>query len=509
MTGRDDRFLVGLDLGTTGAKAGVVDSGGGVAGTAFTPYPTGTPHPGWAEQDPAEWWSACANSIGQALKKGGVAGEKIAAIGVSGQMHGSVLLDGSGHVIRPCILWCDQRASEQCEWMMSELGAERLNENVSNPALPGFTAPKLLWVRRNEPDNYSRIEKVLLPKDYINYRLTGEVATEFSDASGTLLLDVAERKWSDFMVDALEMRYSWLPPLLESSDVVGKVTAEAAVACGLPEGTPVAAGGADNACGALGMGVISPGEIAVSIGSSGTVLAPVALPETDEGMRLHLFCGALRESWYLMGVMLSAGLSLRWFRDELGEPESSLAREGGLDPYALLDETAACAPPGSDGLLFLPYLTGERTPHADPNARGVLFGIDLTKSRAHVIRSILEGVVFGLNDSLGILRELGLPLESIVSGGGGSRSDLWRRIQCDVFDLPVAAAGESDSAIMGAAMLAGTAAGDFGSPEEPSSLWVSYGETYRPDPANRPVYERSYSRFRALYPDLRRHFTFK
>lgn len=366
-------LVLGLDLGTTGAKAGVVSRDGSVVATATAEYETFTPRPGWAEQRPEDWWEASAGAIRAAVESSGARASDISGVGVSGQMHGAVFLDAEGSVVRPCILWCDQRASAQCDWITDTVGEDGLAALVGNPALAGFTAPKILWLKECEPDSYARVRHVMLPKDYINMRLTGLLATEVSDASGTLLFDVRERDWSVGMLERLDIRREWLPEVLESCDELGAVTPDAAAATGLAAGTVVAAGGADNACGALGMGVIGEGQVAVSIGSSGTVLAPTSRPQVDPRMRLHSFCHAIPGSWYLMGVMLSAGLSLRWFRDEMGEPEVSEAIKSGRDAYAQLDATAADAPPGSGGLVFLPYLSGERTPHADPDARGVLF----------------------------------------------------------------------------------------------------------------------------------------
>ena len=496
-------FLIGLDLGTTGAKAGLVDVRGHVIASAAVPYETATPRPGWAEQDPQDWWRASAAVIKQVVTESGVDAGSVAGVALSGQMHGSVFLDSNKKVVRPCILWCDQRTAPQCGWITENVGGGRLAEWVANPALPGFTAPKVLWLKENEPENYRAVSTLLLPKDYINFRLTGKLATDVSDASGTLLFDVRRRKWSGEMLDALDIPPGWLPAVFESTDVIGVISREAAGATGLPEGVPVAAGGADNACGALGMGVTSPGEVAVSIGTSGTVLAPTAGPVVDPEMRLHSFCHSVPGAWYLMGVMLSAGSSLRWFRDELGEPERTLAEGKGKDPYQLLDETASGAPAGCEGLVFLPYLTGERTPHADPDARGVLFGLDLTMTRAHVIRSVMEGVAFGLKDSLEIMRDLGVPIGSVTAGGGGSRSPLWRHIQADVFELPMRTPAESDAAMLGAALLAGTASGVFASVEKACRSVVSYGETVAPDPSNIGAYRRGYATFRSLYPALR------
>ena len=496
-------YLIGLDLGTTGAKAGIVDNSGNVLATGYIEYEISTPQPGWAEQDPRDWWEASTGAIRKVVKESGIDSASVCGIGLSGQMHGSVFLDSEKNVIRPCILWCDQRTAPQCKRITEQVGTKNLSEWVANPALPGFTAPKVIWLRDNEPERYAAVRTLLLPKDYINLRLTGQQATDVSDASGTLLFDVRRRAWSADMVEALEIPAEWLPRAFESYEAIGTLTPEAAEATGLTAGTIVAAGGADNACGALGMGVISPGDVAVSIGTSGTVLAPAREPIADPDMRLHSFCHAIGGTWYLMGVMLSAGMSLRWFRDQLGEPERSLALQQDRDPYELLSRKAAEAPPGCEGLVFLPYLAGERTPHADPCARGAFFGLDLTKTRAHVVRSVMEGVVFGLNDSIEIMRELGVSLNNVVAGGGGARSELWKHMQADVFGIPIVTPRESDAAMLGAALLAGVASGMYASIEEACSAAVSYIERIDPSPANKESYGRAYSLFRSLYPTLK------
>jgi xylulokinase len=497
-----DPLMLGLDLGTTGAKAGVVTCAGEVLATSTAEYETMTPQPGWAEQRPADWWEASVAAIREAVGVSGAAASDIRGMGVSGQMHGSVFLDAARSVVRPCILWCDQRAAAQCATITDLVGEEGLAAMAGNPALAGFTAPKILWLRECEPESYSRVRQVILPKDFINMKLTGELATDASDASGTLLFDIRERSWSVGMLERLGIRRDWLPDVHESCDEIGTVTPEAAEATGLAAGMVVAAGGADNACGALGMGVTREGQVAVSIGSSGTVLAPTERPEVDPEMRLHSFCHAVPETWYLMGVVLSAGLSLKWFRDELGEPEVSAALRLGKDPYELLDVLAGQAPAGCEGLVFLPYLSGERTPHADPDARGVLFGIDLTKKRRHVVRSVMEGVTYGLNDSVSIMRDMGVPLDEAVAGGGGSRSRLWRTMLADIFEMPIRKASEPDSAMLGAALLGGVAAGLFPTVRDACAAATRSGEPVEPDPATRDAYRAACAKYRALYPAL-------
>lgn len=503
MADEHNPLMLGLDLGTTGAKAGLIDTAGGIIATASAEYPTAIPRAGWAEQDPEDWWRASIRAIKDAIKASERPPADIAAVGVSGQMHGAVFLDSAFEVIRPCILWCDQRTSAQCRQITDIVGSDGLAAMVGNPALAGFTAPKILWLRDEEPENHARVRHVLLPKDYINLRLTGVLATEVSDASGTLLFDVREREWSEEMIEGLSIDHSWLPVVHESCARIGSLSADAASATGIGKGTAVAAGGADNACGAIGMGVIDEGSVAVSIGSSGTVLAPAHAPKVDPDMRLHAFCHAVPGTWYLMGVMLSAGLALRWFRDELGEPETSEARRDGTDAYDLLVATAAQAPAGCEDLTFLPYMTGERTPHADPNARGVFFGLDLSKKRSHVVRAVMEGITFGLKDSLRLIGDMDVPLDNVVAGGGGSRSEIWRAMQADIFELPVRTAGQADSAMLGAALLGGVAAGIFPGVREACLSTVNNGDALEPDESNFQAYRRAYDRYRSLYPALK------
>ncbi len=498
-----EELLLGIDIGTQGVKAGIISPDGNLILSTSKAYPTFTPSSGWAEQEPSHWWQATVEAVREICLNNPTEARKISGVGLSGQMHGSVVLDGENRPLRPCILWCDQRTSSQCEEIREILGNERLFSVVSNPALPGFTAPKLLWIREHEPDIFQKISRILLPKDYINFMLTGNAVTDFSDASGTLLFDVKNRRWSNEVIAELGLPENIFPPIIESVHVAGYVSEEASKLTGIPRGIPVAGGAADNAASAVGMGVITPESLAVSIGSSGTVLAPSKVPLADPGMRIHSFCHAVPDTWYLMGVMLSAGLSLRWFLDTLGEPEASNAKQSGEDPYSLLDRTAQKAHPGCGGLIFLPYLSGERTPHGDPHAKGVLFGLDLTKRRSEVIRSIMEGVAFGLKDSLTLMSKLGVSPKLVISGGGGSRSKLWRKILADVFGFPIIACSQSDTAMLGAALLAGVSAGTFDSIEDACEMCVSYTDKIDPDPSNLKTYERNYQIYKELYPALK------
>ncbi len=496
-------YVLGIDLGTTGVKSLLLDEDGTVAGTATAPLTLSTPRPGWSEQAPADWWDATRASIRTLLDRSGVDGAAIAGVGISGQMHGAVLLDEAGAVLRPCILWNDQRSAPQCDEITRRAGGrERLLELVANPALAGFTAPKLLWVREHEPEVWARVVTVLLPKDYLVYRLTGELGTEVSDAAGTLLLDVRRRVWSEEMLALLDLPRTLVPVCRESADVAGRVTATAAEATGLVAGTPVVAGGADNACAAVGTGVIAPGRLMSSLGTSGTLVAPTASPEVDPRGGAHTFCHAVPGTWYVMGVMLAAGGALRWFRDAWGGPALAQAAREGRDAYDVLIEMAATVPPGAEGLLFLPYLSGERTPHGDPHARGVFCGLSLRHGPAHLARAVVEGVTFGLRDSLEIMRALQLPADEVYATGGGARNPFWRQVQADIFGVPVVPERGGEGPALGAALLAGAGTGVF-TLAEGAERAVHMGEAVRPDPATAAVYERVYPLYDRLYPALK------
>jgi xylulokinase len=425
---------------------------------------------------------------------------RIDAVGISGQMHGATLLDDGGHVLRPCILWNDQRSGGECDWITERVGLENLLKWVGNPALAGFTIPKLLWVRNNEPDVYRRIRHVLLPKDYLNFRLTGELATDHSDASGTLLFDVAHGRWSADLAQAIDLPLSWFPPAVGSTTIVGRVSKQAAGATGLREGTPVVAGGADNACAAVGMGVVQPGQVLASIGTSGTLVAPMDRPRVDPRGRLHTFCHAVPDTWYAMGVVLSAGGSLHWWRDVV---VSEVDEDGG---YGAILERAADVPAGSDGLIFLPYLTGERTPHGDPNARGAFFGLSLRHGRAHLTRSVIEGVSFALADSAILMREIGVSLETVRATGGGAKSPLWRSVLASLLGARVLTALTDAGPAFGAAILAGVGAGRWVSVAEAGEALVDItGETL-PNPELEQIYAGYHRLYDALYPSLAGRF---
>jgi xylulokinase len=489
--------VLGIDVGTGGTRAVVIDEIGAVIASATAEHePFASPQTGWAEQDPHDWWLATVNSVRSVLSK--VSADEIAAIGFSGQMHGAVLLDDANKVLRPALIWCDQRTSDQCQTITETIGASRLIELTSNPALTNFTLTKLIWVREHEPQVWSRFRSFLLPKDYVRFRLTGERATDVADASGTLLLDVAHRRWSESMLNALQIEKSCLPALYESSEITGRVSHEAAAQTGLREGTPVVAGAGDQAAGAVGMGIVRPGAVSATIGTSGVVFAATDRPALDRRGRVHTFCHAIPNRWHVMGVTQAAGLSLRWFRDQFG------SRDGiDSDPYESLCKEAASAPPGSDGVLWAPYLMGERTPHLDPNARGALTGLTMSHRRAHVIRAILEGVAFSLRDTLTIFAEMDVPVETIRLGGGGARAPLWRQIQADVYGRTVEVLAAEEGAAYGAALLAGVGAGVWSSVDEACETAVRVAERVKPGESTRPVMNKQYNSYRELYPALR------
>ena len=469
--------LVGLDVGTTGVKALAVAPDGEVLARQEREYPLSLPHPGWAEQDPEDWRRAAE----EALAALGVA--EVAGIGLTGQMHGLVALDAQERVVRPAMLWNDQRTGAECREIEETIGLERLIELTGNRALPGFTAPKLLWLRTHEPEAFERIAHVLLPKDYVRLALTGERATDVADASGTLLFDVAGRRWSEEVLAALDLPSAWLPPALESPERSAETAA----------GVPVAAGAGDQQAGALGVGATRPGPVSVVLGTSGVVFATLPELALDPEARAHVFCHAVPGAWEAMGVMLSAAGALRWFRDALAP---------GTEYEVLLAEAERWAP-GAEGALFLPYLTGERTPHADPGARAAFTGLSARHDRGALVRAVLEGVAYGLRDSLEILRSLGCRLESGRVSGGGARSELWLRIVASVLGLPVERTVVEEGAAYGAALLGGVAGGVFGDVHEAVEACVAVRETIEPDPEWVDAYAEGYDRYRSLYPALR------
>jgi len=492
------KFL-GIDVGTGGTRAVLIDAAGRVIASATGEHaPFASPQTNWAEQDPRDWWRAATRAVREVLSKNEIQAEAISAVGFSGQMHGAVLLDNHDEVLRPSIIWCDQRTSNQCIALTEKVGATQLIELTCNPALTGFTLPKLLWVREFEPDVWRRVGSVLLPKDYVRLRLTGDRATDVADASGTLLFDVTNRRWSEQMLAATEIDEALLPRVYESPEITGVVSAAGADATGLRAGTPVVAGGGDQAAGAVGMGIVRPGAVSATIGTSGVVFAASDKPALDPRGRVHTFCHAVPGRWHVMGVTQGAGLSLRWFRDQFGAGD-----DDGRDPYERLTEEAAAAPPGANGLMWAPYLMGERTPHLDPHARAALVGLTASHTRAHVIRAMLEGVAFSLRDTFEIFREMNVPVNEIKLGGGGARSALWRQIQADVYARAVKIVEAEERAAYGAALLAGVGVGAWPSVDEACDSVVRVKAEVEPDPETVAVMERQYQVFRRIYPALR------
>ena len=499
-------YLIGIDVGTTGTKTLLIDADGKVISSATREYPLHTPKPLWAEQDPEDWWRATVESIRAVLSESGVRAADVAGLGLTGQMHGLVALDERGQVLRPCIMWNDQRTALQCAEIMQTVGRERFLSLTGNVALPGFTAPKILWVRQNEPDVYRRIGHVLLPKDYIRYCLTSDYATEVSDAAGTVLLDVGHRRWSSEVLQALDIPEEWMPRCYESPEVTGTLTPQAAAATGLQVGLPVIGGGGDNAAAAIGSGIVREGIISVSVGTSGVVFAHTDQLKLDPQARLHSFCHAVPGKWHVMGVMLSAGGSLRWLRDTIAGPEREVGRLAGVDPYEIMIAEAAQVAPGCEGLLFLPYLTGERTPHPDPNARGAFVGLTLRHGKGALVRSVLEGVAYGLRDSLELLRALQIPVRQVRALGGGARSAVWRQIMADVFAAELVTINITDGAAYGAALLAGVGAKVYADVFEATERTVRVVDRTEPIPANAAVYESFYADYRVLYEQLKPTF---
>lgn len=498
-------YLLGIDIGTSGVKILALREDGKIAALAHSAYSLQNPHPLWAEQNPQDWWSATCEALGEVAQT--VPLTEVTAIGLSGQMHSLVALDESGEVLRPAILWCDQRTQEQCRWITEKVGVQTVLEETCNPVLTGFTAPKIIWMREHEPETYERARMFLLPKDYIRYKLTGEFATEVSDASGTSLLNVPQRQWSTLMLDRLEISSSHLPRVYESYEISGSISREGAAATGLKESTPVVGGGGDQAAGAVGNGIIQSGVISVTTGTSGVIFSSTDSPLRDPESRLHTFCHAVPNKWHVMGVMLSAGGGLRWYRDTLCLAETQVANIMGIDPYKVIAQEAEAAPPGGEGLFFLPYLTGERTPHPDPNARGAFIGLTLRHNKAHLARAVMEGVAFGLRDSLEILRSMNISIGNVRASGGGARSEFWRQIQADIFKTTLSVMSVDEGPAQGAALLAGVGAGLYQNIEEACSVLVKVAGTTAPNPENSANYDRYYDVYRTLYPALQPQFT--
>lgn len=484
--------VIGIDVSTTATKAVLVGETGEVLGIGTADYGYDVPRPLWSEQDPGLWWDGAVSAIRSVLASTGISGDEIVAVGLTGQMHGAVLLDGAGDVIRPAILWNDQRTAAECDAIRAAVGPERLIELTGNDALTGFTAPKLVWVRDHEPDHWRRVRHVLLPKDYLRLRLTGEYAMDKADGSGTILFDLAARDWSAEILAALGIDPAWMAPTHEGPSVTGSVTAAAAAATGLRAGTPVVAGGGDQSANAVGVGAVTPGTVALSLGTSGVVFATTDRATVEPHGRVHAFCHAVPNRWHLMSVMLSAAGSLRWFRDTLAPGED----------FADLVAPAADIAAGSDGLLFLPYLTGERSPHPDPLARGAFVGLTVRHDRRHLTRAVLEGVAFGLRDGLDLMTAAGMPSPAqIRASGGGTASPLWRQILADVLGAEIATVDTTEGAAYGAGLLAAVGAGWHETVEGAAQAFVTATPVATPGP-DAAGYAEAHALYRGLYPAL-------
>lgn len=480
--------FLGIDIGTGGSRAVIIDENGNtIASETVEHIPFATPEIGWAEQNPEDWWRASSEAIRKILQN--VKTQEINAIGLSGQMHGAVLLDKNDKVLRPAIIWCDQRTQKQCNELTEKVGKEKLIKLVSNPALTNFTLPKMLWVRENEPKIWELVKSVMLPKDYIRFCLTGEKATDVADASGTLLLDVENREWSNKLISLVEMDAEILPKLYESQEITGKVSARCAAETGLTAGIPVVAGAGDNAAGAIGMGLSAPGAVGITIGTSGVVFAVTNKPSIDLKGRIHTLCHAIPETWHLTGVTQAAGLSFKWFRENFAADKS----------FDDLVKLAGKVPAGADGVLWTPYLMGERTPHIDPNAKASLIGLSAKHTKAHIVRAILEGVAFSLRDSLEIYKNLGIPLGTIRLGGGGAKSPLWRQIQADVFGQNVEILEAEEGAAYGAAILAGVGAKYWKSVYEACNKTIEVKQVVKPNLENIEILNNQYKTYSKIY----------
>ena len=499
-------YLIGIDLGTSGTKTVLFDQDGNVAGSAMVEYPLYQPQNGWAEQDPADWWNAAAATIRRVMDESGVAPEAVKGVGLSGQMHGLVMLDEAGEPLRKSIIWCDGRTSRECAEITERVGRQRLIEITANPALTGFTAGKILWVRRNEPELYEKCRHILLPKDYIRYKLTGIFATEVSDASGMNLLDVPNRCWSDEILDKLGIDKSLLAKMYESCEVTGQVTAEAAAITGLSAGTPVVGGAGDNAAAAVGTGVVETGKAFTTIGTSGVVFAHSDNVTIDPEGRVHTFCAAVPGAWTVMSCTLAAGLSLKWLRDNFFTEEMQTAAGMGVDPYYLMDQQAGRIPVGANRLLFLPYLMGERSPLLDENSRGVFFGLSAIHTKYDLLRAVMEGVTYSQRQCLDVLRGMGVVSTEMLACGGGGSSPLWRQMLADVYGCPVKTVVSKEGPALGAAILAGVGAGLYPSVQDACHAMIRTNPAQQPDPEASARYEPFYQLYRSLYPALRESF---
>lgn len=500
-------YIIGVDIGTSGTKTVLFDEQGTVIASKTIEYPMYQPKNGYAEQDPKDWANAAINTLKAVVSESGVSKDDIKGIGLSGQMHGLVMLDKAGEVIRNSIIWCDQRTAKEVDQMNSILGERKLIEITANPALTGWTAAKILWVKNNEPQNYEKCRHILLPKDYIRYVLTGELATEVSDASGMQLLDVPNRCWSDEILSALDIDKNLLGKVYESCEVTGTLTKQMAELTGLNEGTIVVGGAGDNAAAAVGTGVVEDGKAFTTIGTSGVVFAHTSNISVDPLGRVHTCCAAVPGAWHVMGVTQGAGLSLKWFRDNFCGSEKETAALMGVDEYYLMDKEAETVEIGSNRLLYLPYLMGERTPHLDPNARGVFFGLSAMHTKKDMLRAVMEGVSYSLRDCVEVFKEMHINISDMMACGGGGSSPLWRSMLADLYNCPVKTLASKEGPALGVAILAGVGAGIYSSVPEACKAVIKVNKTQEPVPENVPEYEKFYKLYTEIYPALKAKFS--
>ena len=487
-------WFLGMDVGTGGTRAVIVDAAGKLVGTASSNHaPFRAEHPGWAEQDPEDWWRAAKEAIRGAIAATPEPRQPIAALALTGQMHGAVMLDEHGAVLRPALIWCDTRTQPECDWLTEKIGYDRLIELTCNPALPNFTLTKLLWVKKHQPEIFAKIRHVMCPKDYVRYRLTGEFAIDVQEASGTLLLDVTHRRWSKEVAEVAGIDESWLPRVFESPEICARISEEAAGLTGLKAGTPVAAGAGDQGAGAVGMGILQPGSVSATIGTSGVVFAATAQPTKDPRGRLHTFCHAVPGLWHVMGVTQGAGLSLNWLRGTFFPGQS----------YDAMSAEAAKVPAGSNGVIWGPYQLGERTPHLDPEVRAAFAGIGVNTTAAHFIRAVLEGVAYSLQDTFTLFAELGIPVSGIRLGGGGARGGLWRRIQAGIYGHTVEILTAEEGGAFGCALMAGVGSGHWANLDQACGQAIEVAQRIDPDPADLAAYKTGYAAWRKLYPALK------
>lgn len=502
----EKQYVIGVDIGTSGTKTVLFDTLGTVIASSTVEYPLYQPKNGYAEQKPEDWWNAARTTLKNVITESGVAPADIKGIGLSGQMHGLVMLDEDNKVIRPAIIWCDGRTEAECAEITEAVGYDKLIKITANPALPGFTAAKIMWVKKHEPENYAKCRHILLPKDYIRFMLTGEYATEVSDASGMQLLDVPNRCWSDELLEILDIDKSLLAKVYESPDVTGKITAQAAELTGLAEGTVVVGGAGDNAAAAVGTGVVKENRAFTTIGTSGVVFAHTDAPKIDPKGRVHTFCCAVPGCWHVMGVTQAAGLSLKWFRDNFCQAEIQTAKEMGVDPYYLMDKEAESVAIGADKLLYLPYLMGERTPHLDAKARGVFFGLSAIHGRKEMLRAVMEGVSYSLRDCLEICKEMNIEVSDMMACGGGGSSPLWRQMLADLYHCPVKTASSKEGPALGVAILAMVGAGIYESVPAACDAIIKTDKIQNPIEENIPRYDKYYVLYRKIYPSLKENY---